>query len=137
MFTPDMIAPCGLDCSLCKRALAKENPCPGCRGPAEGKPEFCASRCGIILCPARRDNGYGYCDECPDYPCADVTEKETRYTSAYPLPESPGDNLRWLRLLGAEAFLAQERKRWTCGECGGVICVHTGACAGCGRQYGR
>ena len=81
--TADMIAPCGLDCSLCKRALAETNPCPGCHGPNEKKPEFCAERCGIILCRKRMDNAYKYCDEFPDYPCADVVEKEIRYTSKY------------------------------------------------------
>ena len=29
MFTKDMIAPCGLDCSICKRALAGTDPCAG------------------------------------------------------------------------------------------------------------
>ena len=63
MITAEMIAPCGLDCSLCKRALAETNPCPGCHGPNEKKPEFCAERCGIILCRKRIDQGYQYCDE--------------------------------------------------------------------------
>ena len=42
MFIADMIAPCGLDCSLCKRALAGADPCAGCRGPNDNKPEFYA-----------------------------------------------------------------------------------------------
>ena len=53
----NMIAPCGLDCSICKRALAETDPCPGCHGPDENKPEFCAKRCGIILCRKRKENG--------------------------------------------------------------------------------
>ena len=61
--TAEMIAPCGLDCSLCKRALAEENPCPGCHGPNENKPEFCAYRCGIILCEKRKKNGYEFVTE--------------------------------------------------------------------------
>ena len=134
--TAGMIAPCGLDCSLCKRALAETNPCPGCHGPDENKPEFCANRCGIILCRKRRENGYEFCDECPDYPCADVLEKETRYTSKYPLYESPGKNLRDIRAFGMEKFLENERKQWTCAECGHIIAVHTGICSGCGKQYG-
>ena len=32
MFTADMIAPCGLDCSICKRALAETSPCAACGG---------------------------------------------------------------------------------------------------------
>ena len=136
MISAEMIAPCGLDCSLCKRALAEANPCPGCHGPNENKPEFCAKRCGIILCRKRIEREYKYCNECPDYPCADVMEKETRYTSKYPLYESPGKNLRDIREFGMEKFLEAEQKQWTCKECGHIISVHTGICSGCGRQYG-
>ena len=115
MFTANMIAPCGLDCSICKRALAETSPCAGCRGPNDNKPEFCSSGCGII-------------------PCADVMEKETRYGSKYPLRESPLENLRVIREAGMAAFLEHERRQWTCPACGGIICVHTGVCSGCGRQ---
>ena len=134
--TAEMVAPCGLDCSRCKRAQAEENPCPGCHGPNENKPEFCAYRCGIILCEKRKKNGYEFCDECPDYPCEDVMEKQNRYTSKYPLYESPAKNLRDIRELGMEAFLENERNQWTCSECGHVVSVHTGICSGCGKQYG-
>lgn len=136
MFTAEMIAPCGLDCSLCKRALAETNPCAGCLGPDENKPEFCSKQCGIILCRKRQANGYAYCDECPEYPCEDVMEKENRYTSKYPLYESPKKNLQEIRELGMEQFLEKEREQWTCKECGGVISVHNGICSGCGKQYG-
>ena len=128
----EMIAPCGLDCSICSRALAEKDPCPGCLGPDENKPEFCSKRCGIILCRKRQENGYTYCDECPDYPCADVEEKESRYTSKYPLYESPGKNLREIRENGMEKFLEKERNEWTCGECGHIVSVHTGICSGGG-----
>ena len=96
MFIADMIAPCGLDCSICKRALAETGRCAGCRGPNDNKPEFCSERCGIILCEKRKSNGYSFCDECPDFPCADVMEKETRYGSQYPLREFPLENLRFM-----------------------------------------
>lgn len=136
LITARMIAPCGLDCGICKRALAKTDPCPGCLGPDEQKPEFCAKGCGIIRCAKRRENGYAYCDECPDYPCEDVTEKENRYTSKYPLYESPKKNLQTIRECGMEQFLEKEREQWTCRECGHIVCVHTGICSGCGKQYG-
>ena len=137
MFTADMIAPCGLDCSICSQALIEKNPCPGCNGPNENKPEFCAKHCGIILCRKRKENGYKYCDECPDYPCGDVMEKETRYTSRYPLRESPLENLRMIREMGMEAFLKQERRQWICKKCGSVVSVHSGICSGCKTKIER
>ena len=135
MFTADMIAPCGLDCSICSQALKEVDPCPGCNGPNENKPDFCAHKCGIILCEKRKTNGYRFCDECPDFPCEYVMEKENRYTSKYPLKESVLWNLQMIREQGMDAFLDQERRRWTCEECGSPICVHTGICSGCKKQY--
>ena len=41
MFTARMIAPCGLDCSLCAKALDRKAPCPGCKVPDVNKPSFC------------------------------------------------------------------------------------------------
>ena len=35
MFKAEMIAPCGLNCSLCSLALREKDPCPGCNGPDE------------------------------------------------------------------------------------------------------
>ena len=134
--TAEMIAPCGLDCSLCQRAQAETNPCPGCLGEDGLKPEFCSKQCGIILCRKRTENGYKYCDECPDYPCEDVTEKENRYTSKYPLYESPKKNLQEIRKLGMNRFLENERNQWACGDCGGIVSVHTGVCSECGKRYG-
>ena len=109
MFKADMIAPCGLDCNICSQALIGNDPCQGCSGPDDHKPEFCARYCGIILCRKRKENGYRFCDECPDYPCGDVMEKENRYTSKYPHRESPLENLRMIRRDGMDAFLEYER----------------------------
>lgn len=135
MFPPTMLAPCGLNCGLCSEALKKENPCAGCLGDNENKPEFCSMRCKIAACRLRKELADGFCDSCAQYPCEEMLEREHRYTTAYPMAESPMDNLRRMRCEGTEKFLASEWKKWTCGECGGVICVHTGVCSRCGRLY--
>ncbi|MCR4655764.1 MAG: DUF3795 domain-containing protein [Lachnospiraceae bacterium] len=137
MFKAEMVAPCGLDCNICSQALLTTDPCPGCNGPDENKPEFCAKHCGIILCEKRHENGYRFCDECPDYPCDDVMEKENRYTSRYPHRESPLANLRMIRGKGMEAFLDHERKSWTCPVCGNPFSVHHWACVRCGAELGN
>ena len=132
MFTADMLAPCGLDCSLCQRAQDPERPCPGCNREGEYKPEFCSARCGIVRCERRLANGWRFCDVCPGFPCADVMEKENRYTAQYPLRESPLENLSHVRKAGMDAFLDAQRRQWTCRACGGPVCVHTGRCGKCG-----
>ncbi|ACV21584.1 Protein of uncharacterised function (DUF3795) [Slackia heliotrinireducens] len=134
LFTPEMVAPCGLDCSLCAQAQLKDGPCPGCKKDDDNKPYFCAVLCEIINCEKRIQSGYAYCDECPDFPCEHVMEKETRYTSAYPRRESPLENLQIIRELGMDEFLRQEREQWTCKSCGGPISVHTGVCSACGGK---
>ena len=77
MFKENMVAPCGLDCNICAQALIENDPCQGCNGPDDHKPDFCAMYCEIILCRKRIDNGYKYCDECPDYPVSMSWKRRT------------------------------------------------------------
>lgn len=134
MFTEEMVAPCGLDCSLCGYAQDVKNPCPGCNGDSPNKLSFCSEWCEIIQCDKRKTGGYKYCDECPEFPCEPVQERETRYASDYPLQESPIRNFRMIRNLGMETFLARQREQWTCRSCGAPVSVHSGKCSNCGRS---
>ena len=131
----DMIAPCGLNCALCSRHLRDNPPCPGCSGPDEFKPECCRVRCAIVHCTVRKELPGGFCDACEKYPCADILEKEIRYTSAYPMIETPVFNLDFIRKNGMDAFLRMETEKWSCPACGGVISVHDGICARCKAKY--
>lgn len=135
MFTEKMIAPCGLDCSLCSQTHKRENACSGCMGPDENKPEFCSQRCDIIRCAKRKEMAYRFCDACPDFPCAHIMERENRYMSQYPLKESPLANLRAIREKGMAAFLQAQEAAWTCKACGGILSVHDGICSQCGKRY--
>ena len=135
MFKANMIAPCGLDCNLCNESLKRENPCPGCNGSNEYKPEFCSIRCKIINCEFRGSLQGDYCDKCPQYPCEHLHEREYRYMNQYPLSESPMNNLKMIREKGMDYFLEKQKEYWTCPECGGIISVHTGLCSNCSKNY--
>ena len=135
-FREEMIAPCGLDCSVCLLAHWGEKPCRGCMGPDEYKPAHCAEVCGIIRCEKRLENGYRFCCACPDYPCEAFPALEERYLTQYPLVESTAENLKCIKDEGMEAFLKKEEEKWTCKACGGIISVHTGQCTACHAQYG-
>ena len=131
LINAEMIAPCGLNCALCKRALQRDTPCQGCRGPYEVKSRYCKEICHIWTCDKLMQNQWRYCDACPEYPCEEIIEKETRYGSQYPVKESPMDNLKNIRKMGMESFLASEHEKWMCPKCGGIICVHTARCSDC------
>ena len=137
MFEEKMIAPCGLDCSLCSEAHKKEKPCSGCMGPDDCKPEFCSARCTIIQCAKRKEGSYRFCDECPDFPCDLIRERDEIYRTQQALEESPIENLKCYREKGMSAFLREQKARWTCKECGGVVSVNDGVCSGCGKKYSR
>lgn len=135
MFKENMIAPCGLNCSICSQALRKENPCTGCLGPDETKSEYCATMCEIAACDIRKSLADRFCDQCPQYPCSEMVEKEIWYANTYPMIESLLGNLSIIRKEGMEKFLQKEAERWKCPDCNGIICVHTGICSGCGKEY--
>jgi len=135
MFTENMIAPCGLDCSLCNEALKRENPCAGCMGSDDNKPEFCSKHCTIINCKNLVNNRFRFCTECMDYPCEFNNERESRYMSQYVMKESPLSNLEDIKNIGINEFLTKQHERWTCKKCSGIICVHTGICSKCGETY--
>ena len=44
------------------------------------------------------------------------------------------ENLENLKTIGVSAFYENEKKRWRCAKCGGVICVHKGYCFSCGEK---
>jgi len=55
-----------------------------------------------------------------------------RYGTKYNM--SVLENLENIKKLGVRKFVQNEKIRWTCSECGGIICVHTGYCSNCGEK---
>jgi hypothetical protein len=124
-----MLAPCGITCAVCYVHLKPKKACLGCRGvDDENKPNHCRT-CKIKTCAMER--GVEFCSACPTYPCAIVKRLDQSYRKRYKV--SLIDNAQRLKTLGAEAFLQEERTRWTCADCGGVISLHDGVCSECGN----
>ena len=131
----ELIAPCGLNCRVCKAICNdSDTKCVGCLGEGGYKYKHCME-CAIVHCEKRKTLPDIYCDTCPDYPCEANRELQTRYTTAYPLYESPRGNLQLLRTRGMAALLEREEAFWSCPDCGGVISVHDGVCEKCGKKY--
>lgn len=129
----DLIAPCGMNCGLCMCYLRDKNTCAGCRTGDDGKAKSVLA-CTIRKCDTLRSNTSGFCFECDVFPCARLRCLNTRYCTKYRM--SMLENLELIRESGIEAFVESERNRWACPDCGGMQCVHTGACIYCGHEWG-
>jgi len=45
------------------------------------------------------------------------------------------DNLMMISESGIRDFVRKEKEKWTCPECGELLCVHRPACLNCGHEW--
>lgn len=126
------IAPCGMNCRLCRAYVRERNRCPGCRGDDSSKPKTRVV-CGIKTCERLSAAGSTYCLGCGGFPCASLKQLDKRYRTKYGM--SMIDNLESIGKHGMEYFAGEERNRWTCPGCGKILCVHEPRCLSCGREW--
>jgi hypothetical protein len=129
----DLIAPCGMNCSLCIAYQFKEKDfnkkgfhrsyCQGCI-PRGKNCTHMGDRCETL--------GKGmirFCFECGAYPCQRLKSLDKRYRTKYHM--SMIENLDFIRNHGLEEFQKKESATWSCPECGESICCHNGLCLNC------
>ncbi|MCD4670337.1 MAG: DUF3795 domain-containing protein [Actinomycetia bacterium] len=127
-----LIAPCGMNCGICIGHLRDRNKCDGCRNSYENKPEACR-KCIIIRCDNLKKTKSKFCSEkCEKFPCTRLKNLDKRYRTKYNM--SMLENLKNIEKLGIRAFVKNEKVRWACSECGGIISVHRGYCSECGKK---
>jgi len=123
-----MLAPCGMNCAVCYAHLRKKRTCQGCRGVEESQPAYCR-RCQIRGCAIQR--GIDFCFECQSFPCSLIKRMDKRYRVRYQVGLI--ENAIRIKTVGAKQFLLEEKEKWTCLDCGGVISLHDRACSECGQ----
>jgi hypothetical protein len=125
-----LIAPCGMNCGLCMGHLREKKRCGGCNGDDARMPRYCMT-CRIRNCDEIKASAGAFCFECSRFPCVRLRQLDKRYRAKYGM--SMLVNLASIREFGLERFVAAERERWRCPECGGVVCVHKERCLYCGH----
>jgi len=107
MMNETLIAPCGMNCSLCVSYLALKNDlkkkrfgktyCDGCL-PRGKNCAFMKKQCDLL--------GKGqvrFCNECGDFPCRRLKTLDKRYRTKYHM--SMIDNLEYIKNNGVGSFL--------------------------------
>ncbi len=133
LFSPELVAPCGMNCGICRGYIAYMHGVPRVRG----KISYCAG------CQPRAKNCYikrdckklthhevKYCSECETMPCEKLSHLDKRYRERYGM--SMVENLRILKSKGMDEFLKDQAERFRCPSCGDVVCVHDAKCYSCG-----
>jgi len=127
-----LIAPCGMNCRLCRAYIREKKACPGCYGNDDLKSKSCAT-CRIKNCEILEVGKFKYCFKCKKFPCSRMKNLDQRYRTKYGM--SMIDNLETIKQVGIRNFIKQEKERWACSKCGGIICVHKGNCIYCGYNW--
>ena len=136
----ELIAPCGMNCGLCKAYLAyihnvpkqrnKVTHCAGCL--PRGKNCYIKRSCKT---KKLTHHEIKYCYECEVMPCEKLTHLDTRYRTRYGM--SMVENLKELKEKGMDEFLKAQAKKHGCPICGSVVSVHDGKCYSCGYVRDR
>lgn len=127
---PPLIAPCGMNCSLCLGYQREKNHCKGCRNEKaiEYKTKGSA-KCVIKKCEQLKNTNSGFCYDCIKFPCTRLKQLDKRYRTKYNM--SMIENLQSIKEKGVKDFIKQENTKWECSKCKGLICIHRGYCLNC------
>jgi len=123
------IAPCGVICDICLGFQRSKNKCVGCNN-IGNRPYHC-SVCSIKTCVEKQGNDNLLCYNCAKFPCRRIKDLDKRYIVKY--GESPIQNLLQIKKDGINSFVAAEKEKWKCSNCGELLCVHSQACLKCGN----
>ncbi len=133
MIQKDLIAPCGMNCSLCIAYQFKESNlnqygfnrkyCPGCIPRGEN-----CTHMGHI-CSLLKTGAIRFCFECEQFPCKRLKALDKRYRTKYHM--SMIENLLIIQQKGLESFLYKEEHQWKCPQCEQLVCCHNGLCLSC------
>jgi hypothetical protein len=127
-----LIAPCGMNCRLCRAFTRDKNPCPGCRGDNSLKSKSCVE-CRIKNCEKMDNAKVNYCFACDSFPCDRLKHLDKRYRTKYGM--SMIANLECIRKFGIRHFIRAEKERWVCPKCGEMLCVHKSQCLNCQHTW--
>ncbi len=126
-----LIAPCGLNCRLCRAYTRNRNSCPGCRCDDIEKSQYCV-KCKIKYCSQLSKKSAKFCFNCKEFPCANIKLLDKRYRTKYGL--SVIANLEFINEFGIRSFVKNEKEKWKCPNCMELLCMHKDVCISCGYK---
>jgi hypothetical protein len=143
-FNPDTY--CGIYCGACSIAMRRKTGLTdgfaACLGSVP-KEELACSGCksnivyaGCSTCSLRRcarEKGVAHCIDCADYPCKMYSNWQS-VAKFLPHTHEAAPSLEAIKRDGVAPWLAMQKKRWSCPDCGSPFSWYALECYNCGRR---
>jgi hypothetical protein len=123
-----LLAPCGINCISCERY---QNPCAGCLISDDGKNKA-SLKCKIKACFDKKN--FNYCGRCSEFPCPMLKKHSKKYVKRHNM--NTLNSAKRIKTMGIGRMMSEDRERWMCPECGGVVKFQTGTCSECRNKMG-
>ncbi len=128
-----LIAPCGMNCSICSKYLAYLNnlnrsQCSGCRS-RNTRCTYLFDKCSGINNALEINEATKFCLECGQYPCKQINRMDTRYRRYYQM--SIKDNMEYIAKNGLGGFVNNQYEKYHCSRCGELTSIHNRKCFKC------
>jgi len=108
------------------RMPSEEIFCKGCGSSVINK--WCTN-CDFRKCVQKRE--IAYCFECKDFACKKLID----FSKTRPHRTLGLRNLKQLKEMSTEEWLEQQRKRWTCSQCGKQLHWYSEKCPNCETRF--
>ena len=132
-YSKELIAPCGMNCRIClgyfgytTTGKKRKMKCIGCK-PRDKSCAFLKKYCKKLT-----KKEVDYCYECSDFPCPHLEKIDKGYRERYNM--SVINNLKDIKKYGMGKFLKEQKAKYKCPKCNGVICVHNEECYSCEKS---
>jgi hypothetical protein len=130
---PDPLAPCGVYCKACP---SFKTSCNGCGSENKNQKRKSKWSCKIRVCCFEKNN-FNFCYECEIFPCKDYRKKlsdshkgDKKFNYRHELPK----NLKRIKKIGKQDWAIEQKTRWKCPKCGGIIKFYKYSCSDCGNK---
>lgn len=119
----NLFAPCGVNCISCNKYL---NPCSGCLTGSRGKSKS-TLKCKLKACYYKKS--FKYCGRCSEFPCKLIKKHDKNNIKRYDF--SSYESAKRIKTTGIGKIITQDKERWTCPKCGGIITYQDKKCSEC------
>ncbi len=144
VFNPDSY--CGIYCGACSIVMrgttGHADPFAACLGAVPDQDLACGGckshsvYAGCRTCslrPCAREKGIAHCADCADYPCALYRRWQSVARLVGHMRDAP-PSLEAIKRDGVDTWLAAQKQRWSCPDCGAPFSWYARDCHQCGRK---